>query len=193
MARNSKLRPFERADFKLARRVALDQRSTAGRIVAWFAELGDQPPMAALSGGVVAAGLVRRDERLARVGLRMLLAHSLSTMAKLLGKGLVDRTRPGALDEKAYRMEQGASDDGRLRSFPSGHSAGSAAVAAAVAPDFPMAAVPAALAASAIAAAQPASRNHFVSDVVAGVIIGVSVGVIARLLVPPFDEIEQPR
>lgn len=192
MSRKKKLHALERTDLRLARKVALDQRSRAGRITARFAEIGDQPPLLALSAGVVATGVARRDEQLARAGLRMVVAHALSTMGKLFLKDLVDRTRPGALDEKAYRMEPGQSRDGRLRSFPSGHSAGSAALAGAVAPDFPRAAVPVALAASAIAAAQPASRNHYVSDVLAGVAIGLAAGLVARLLVPPFDETQQP-
>jgi membrane-associated phospholipid phosphatase len=182
----------ERTDLRLAPKVALDQRSRVGRATARFAELGDQPPLLALSAGVVGAGLARRDERLARVGLRMILAHSLATMGKLFVKDLVDRTRPGALGEKAYRMEKGSSRDGRLRSMPSGHSAGAAAVAGAVAPDFPVAAVPVALTATAIAAAQPASRNHYLSDVVAGAAIGLAAGMLARLLVPPCDGNEQP-
>ena len=192
MSRNSELHPIERTDLSLAHKVALDQKSMFGRATARFAELGDQPPLLALSAGVVATGMFRRDERLARVGLRMIAAHSLATMGKLFVKDMVDRTRPGALNEKPYKMEKGSSRDGRLRSMPSGHSAGSSALAGAVAPDFPGAAVPVALAASAIAAAQPASRNHYVSDVIAGVAIGVAVSFVARLLVPPFDEIEQP-
>lgn len=192
MTQNRKLHPIERADLELARKVALDQDRAPGKLIAGFAQLGDQPPLQALSAAVVAAGLLRRDERLARSGLRMIVAHSLSTMGKLLGKGLVDRTRPEVVGERGYRLEQGDSRDGELRSFPSGHSAGSAAVAGAIAPDFPLAAVPVALGASAIAAAQPASRNHFVSDVVAGAALGVVVSLLARLLVPPFDEVEQP-
>ncbi|MBC7985427.1 MAG: hypothetical protein H7X93_01965, partial [Sphingomonadaceae bacterium] len=35
-------------------------------------DLGDQPPLLALSGATLAAGLVRRDRRLARAGARMI-------------------------------------------------------------------------------------------------------------------------
>ena len=192
MSQNNKRSAIERTDLHLAHKVALDQESILGRATARLGELGDQPPLLALSAGVVATGMVRHDERLARVGLRMIAAHSLATMGKLFVKDLVDRTRPGALNEKPYKMEKGSSRDGRLRSMPSGHSAGSSAIAGAVAPDFPGAAVPVARAASVIAAAQPASRNHYVSDVIAGVAIGIAVSFVARLLVPPFDEIEQP-
>ena len=111
-----------------------------------FAELGDQPPLVAVSLGVAAVGFAARDERLQRTGMRMLAAHSLSTMAKLAGKDSVDRTRPGALSEKAYRLKQGTSRDGRLRSMPSGHSAGIVAVAGAISADYPRALLPAAAA-----------------------------------------------
>jgi undecaprenyl-diphosphatase len=192
MTSNSELHPIERTDLRVARKVALPRQSVAGRLTAHFAELGDQPPMQVASAAVIAGGLLRCDERLARTGLRMLTAHSLATMGKLFVKDLVDRTRPGALDEKVYQLKPGSSRDGRMRSFPSGHSAGSAAVAGAVAPDFPVAAVPVALTATAIAAAQPASRNHYLSDVIAGAAIGLAAATLARLLVPPFGEVEQP-
>ena len=194
MPRKRKLHPIEKADLKVARKVALDRNGRWGRWTARFAELGDQPPLVALSLGVAGLGAVRSDERMARMGLRMLAAHSLATMAKLLGKNLVDRTRPGALKDKAYRMERGTSHDGRLRSMPSGHSAGVTAVAGAVAEDYPALQLPAALASAAVAAAQPPSRNHYLSDVVVGAGIGIGVAAIARWLIPPQDELEaQPR
>lgn len=185
------LKRIEHADLHVAPRIAIDQNGLLGCLIRNYGKLGDQPPMATLSGLVVAAGLVRRDERLGRAGLRMLAAHSMSTMAKLLLKDLVDRTRPRAMARRPYRMAPGDSRDSELRSFPSGHSAGAAAVAGGLAPDYAAAAVPAALAATGIAAAQPASRNHFLSDAVAGVAIGIAVSLVARLLVPPFDAIEQ--
>ncbi|HXG99224.1 MAG TPA: phosphatase PAP2 family protein [Sphingomicrobium sp.] len=193
MPKSRKLNPIERADLKLADKVALNKRGLAGRWTARFAELGDQPQLIALTIGVVATGLIRRDERMARTGLRMLTAHSLATMAKLMVKDQVDRTRPGALKEKSYRMEEGESRDGRLRSMPSGHSAGAAGVAGAAMVDYPGVAAPAGLAAAAIAAAQPASRNHYITDVLVGVGVGVAVSGVARLLVPPQDKIERSR
>lgn len=189
MPRKRKLHPVERADLKVARKVALDRNGFFGRWTARFAELGDQPPLIALSLGVTAAGAVRGDERLARSGLRMLVAHSLSTMAKLLVKDLVDRTRPGALKDKAYRLEEGDSRDGRLRSMPSGHSAGITAVAGAIAEDYPIIQIPAAVASATIAGAQPPSRNHYLSDVIVGAGIGLAVAALARRLVPPQDEL----
>jgi len=182
------LKQVERTDLTVTRKVSLGKQRPAGRWIRRFAEVGDQPPLVALSLGVIAAGLVGGHERLRRTGCRMLTAHSLSTIAKLAGKGNVDRTRPGALDEKAYRLEKGDSRDGRLRSMPSGHSAGIVAVAGAITPDYPRALVPLGLASVAVGAAQLPSRNHFLSDVLVGAGIGVVVAGVARLLIRPRPE-----
>ena len=191
--RARKLQPVERLDLKVARAVALDQGKAAGKQIARFAELGDQPPLVLLSLGVAAFGALRRDERLARTGLRMLAAHALTSIGKLIGKGLVDRTRPAeALGQGRYRLEEGASKQGRLRSMPSGHSAGVTALAFALAPDYPRQAVPAAAAAGAVMLAQLPSKNHFLSDVAAGAAIGLLAGGIARWLIPPQGEFRPP-
>ena len=179
------LRKVERADLKVARTVSVGKERPAGKSVRRFAEIGDQPPLVAISLGVIAAGLVGGHDRLRRTGFRMLTAHSLSTIAKLAGKDRIDRTRPGALNEKAYRLEKGTSRDGRLRSMPSGHSAGIVAIAGAIAADYPRALIPAAVASVAVGAAQLPSRNHYLSDVVVGAAIGLAVAGLARLLIPP--------
>jgi membrane-associated phospholipid phosphatase len=181
----------ERADLKVTRAVGIDKTHPLGRWLRRFAELGDQPPLVGLSLAVVAAGLAGRDARLRRTGMRMLTAHSLSTIAKLIGKDSIDRTRPGALGEKKYRLEQGDSRDGRLRSMPSGHSAGIVAVAGAIVADYPRALIPAAAASAAVGAAQVPSRNHYLSDVVVGAAIGLIVAGLARGLIPPHDRIDQ--
>ena len=179
------LKKVERTDLTVTRKVSLSKRRPSGRWIRRFAEVGDQPPLVAVSLGVIAAGLVGGHDRLRRTGFRMLTAHSLSTIAKLAGKGNVDRTRPGALNEKAYRLEKGDSSDGRLRSMPSGHSAGIVAIAGAITPDYPRALVPLAVASVAVGAAQLPSRNHFLSDVLVGAGIGIAVAGLARLLIPP--------
>ena len=191
--KHRKLTPVERLDLKVARTVALDQRKAPGKHLSRFAELGDQPPLVLLSMGVAAFGALRRDERLARMGLRMLAAHALTSIGKLVGKGVVDRTRPAeALGKGRYRLEEGGSKQGRLRSMPSGHSGGVTALAVALAPDYPRLAVPAAAAAGAVMLAQLPSKNHFLSDVAAGAAIGLLAGGIARWLIPPQDEIRPP-
>ena len=181
------LRKVERTDLKVTRKVSIAKTNPVGKWTRRFAEVGDQPPLVAISLAVIAAGLVGGHDRLRRTGFRMLTAHSLSTIFKLAGKGSVDRTRPGALNEKAYRLEKGSSSDGRLRSMPSGHSAGIVAIAGAIAADYPRALLPAAGASLTVAAAQVPSRNHFLSDVVVGAGIGLAVTALARLLIPPLE------
>lgn len=185
-----RLTPLEQVDLSVARKAALDKRSRTGRAVARFAELGDQPPMILLSASVIAAGTLRKDEKLARTGLRMLAAHSLTTMAKLLGKGMIDRTRPEeALRNGNYRLEEGTSKDGRLRSMPSGHSAGVTGVALAATRDYPKLGLPAAIAGGAIMSAQLPSKNHFLSDIVAGATIGFLAAAVASALIPRLDKV----
>lgn len=187
------LRKVERVDHKVTRKVSISEADPVGKWTRRFAEVGDQPPLVAISLGVIAAGVVGGHDRLRRTGFRMLTAHSLSTIAKLAGKDRIDRTRPGALDEKAYRLEKGTSRDGRLRSMPSGHSAGIVAVAGAIAADYPRALLPVTAASVAVGAAQVPSRNHFLSDVVVGAGIGLVVAGLARLLIPPLDPAETAR
>ncbi|MCY7399030.1 MAG: phosphatase PAP2 family protein [Sphingomonas bacterium] len=179
------LRKVERTDLKVTRKVSIAKADPVGKWTRRFAEIGDQPPLVAISLGVIAAGIVGGHERLRRTGFRMLTAHSLSSIAKLAGKDHIDRTRPGALNEKAYKLERGTSRDGRLRSMPSGHSAGIVAIAGAIAADYPRALIPAAVASVAVGAAQVPSRNHYLSDVIVGAGIGFAVAGLARLLIPP--------
>jgi membrane-associated phospholipid phosphatase len=184
-----KLHPIEKADVAIADAVALDERSAPGRFLAGLAELGDQPPLVALSAGVLASGLLLGNRKLARTGLRMLAAHAVATAAKGFVKDRIDRTRPGeALGDARYKLEPGDSRAGKMRSMPSGHSAGLAAVARAAAREYPAAAWPAGLAAAAVAAAQLPSENHFASDVAAGIGIGLaSEAAVAALMGPPRD------
>ena len=187
MPSSHKLHPIERADLKLAHKVALEEDSAAGRMVGKFAELGDQPPMQLLCGATIAAGAARGDRRLFRAGLRMLAAHSLATMAKAFVKDRVDRTRPcDVLDRKKYRMKPGKSDAHRLQSMPSGHSAGVVAVAAAALADYPAVAGPAVAGSVAVVGAQLPSRNHFLSDVAVGSAIGLAGFGLTYLLLPPL-------
>lgn len=187
------LKKVEQRDRRVARRVALDQDSVAGRLVGGFAELGDQPPMRLLAGAVIGAAALRRDRKLLRAGLRMLGAHSLATMAKALIKDNVDRTRPGeAIDHGDYRLAAGRSAAHRLQSMPSGHSAGVTAVAAAAISDYPAIALPALTGAGALVAAQLPSRNHYLSDVAVGTAIGLIAFALMRVALPPLAPAAPP-
>ena len=170
-----KLSKAEKADIEVARKAAVDADGLAGRVLAGLRGVGDQPPMTAASVTVLLSGLAFRDRRMARTGLRMLAALGLATLVKSAVKNNVDRSRPGeVMGEGAYRLKPGSSKAKALRSMPSGHSAGAAAVFAAAAREYPRAGVPLMGAAGAIATAQLPTRSHFLSDVAAGFAIGLA-------------------
>jgi membrane-associated phospholipid phosphatase len=150
--------------------------SAAMEMLGRFASLGDQPPLRTLCAAVIAAGLAGGDRRLARTGLRMLLAHTLATIVKDAIKHRIDRTRPRSKGEKGKdpRPRPGRHTAKEETSFPSGHSAGAAAVARAFARDYPEHEAPAYAAAGALALAQIPRCAHYPSDVGAGLAIGVA-------------------
>jgi membrane-associated phospholipid phosphatase len=152
------------------------QGSPAMEALGRFAELGDQPPLRILCAAVIAAGLAGGDRRLARTGVRMLVAHTLATLAKDFVKERVDRTRPSAKDKqgKDHVPKPGSDSSKEETSFPSGHSAGAAAVAWAVARDYPGLAAPAYAAGGALALAQIPRCAHYPTDVGAGLAIGIA-------------------
>jgi len=152
------------------------QDSPAIEALGHVASLADQPPLRALCGAVIAAGVLGRDKRLARAGLRMLAAHTLATFVKDLIKKRVDRTRPRSIASpgKDHRPAPGRKEAKEETSFPSGHSAGAAAVGRALARDYPGAALPAYGAAGFLALAQIPRCAHYPTDVGAGLAIGVA-------------------
>jgi len=152
------------------------QDSRAIEALGRVASLADQPPLRALCGAVIAAGVLGRDRRLARAGLRMLAAHTLATLAKDFVKKRVDRTRPRSIDSpgKDHRPAPGRDEAKEETSFPSGHSAGAAAVGRAFARDYPGAALPAYGAAGFFALAQIPRCAHYPTDVGVGLAIGVA-------------------
>ena len=151
------------------------RKSVAVRAMAWASELGDQPQMLTLSGGVLALGLVRRDGRMAGAGARMVLSHLLATAAKNFVKHRVDRTRPRSTGKgKGHSIKPGRSRAKEETSFPSGHSAGAAAVARAFARDYPEHAGAALAGAGFIALAQIPRCAHYPTDVGAGLAIGIA-------------------
>lgn len=142
----------------------------------WFATLGDQPQLRVLCVSTIAAGLVRRDHRLARAGLHMLVAHEAATAAKTVVKSLVDRRRPRSLDStdpEELKVKPGGNPAKEESSFPSGHSAGAAAVARAFSRSYPEHRTGSYAAAGAVALVQIPRCAHYPSDVGAGLAIGV--------------------
>lgn len=165
---------IERADLAIARAVAPTRNHPWVKAAAAFGELGDQPPLTTLSLGMLATGLVLKQPRLARAGARMLASFLLATFAKNQIKHRIDRTRPFVVAEKGrYQRGPGTNRDKSHSSFPSGHTAGSLAVAQALGREFPRLATPARLTAAAIALVQIPRCAHYPSDVGAGAAIGI--------------------
>ena len=172
---------------------ALPYRKTAPvRIISWLSELGDQPQMRALCGGVILAGLVRRDARMTRAGIRMIVAHTVATAAKNFVKRRVDRTRPRSLPEAddagAHKIKAGRNTEKEETSFPSGHSAGAAAVARAFTRDYPELSTAAYAGAGLIAVAQIPRCAHYPTDVGSGIAVGLAAEAFVTRLFDPVAE-----
>lgn len=163
----------EEADRKVARAVAPARHSTPVKLLGTLSEIADQPQLITVCAVMLAAGLVRRDARLARTGARMLAAELLATAIKSAVKHRVDRTRPRVVDDGGdYRMQPGTSHDSDDSSFPSGHTAGAVSVAGAIGRGYPELRTAAYSAAAVIAVVQIPRCQHYASDLLAGALIG---------------------
>ena len=140
------------------------------------ADLGDQPPLRLLCAATIGAGLLSRNPRLTRAGIRMLAAHTLATFAKDFVKHRIDRTRPrsGGKPKTAHKPAAGRSRAKEETSFPSGHAAGASAVARAFARELPEYGGPALAAGTMLSLAQIPRCAHYPTDVGAGVAIGLA-------------------
>jgi membrane-associated phospholipid phosphatase len=182
----------EEADVAIAAHVAKGKDHPAIRMIGALSEVGDQPPLVALSGAFLAYGLIAGNRRAAQAGTRMLGALALASCIKTGLKHMVARTRPNVLlDEGRYEVEPFGPDQGAWHSFPSGHTAGSVAVARALGRTYPSAGPAAYLSAAAIAMAQVRRGAHYPLDVAAGALIGLAaeaaVDRLARHLADRFD------
>ncbi|MEA2998339.1 MAG: hypothetical protein QOK17_172 [Sphingomonadales bacterium] len=178
------------ADAAVAAAMRRRERSPLVRALDLVADLGDQPQLRILCGSVIAVGLIGGDRRLTRTGLRMLAAHTLATIVKDVVKKRVDRTRPrsAANPGKDHKPRPGRRTAKEETSFPSGHSAGAAAVARAFARDYPEHALPAYGTAAALALAQIPRCAHYPTDVGAGLAIGVASEAGVSLAFRAFSE-----
>ena len=154
------------------------------RIVAPISDIADQWPLFTLCVGTAAAGLVRRDRRLAATGAQMTLSMLAATVLKNIVKDRVDRTRPEVVaDGGSYVFQRGDHDVPELDSFPSGHTAGAVATALVVARQYPAISGPAVGAAAAVAAAQVPRGKHYPSDLVAGMVVGIAANALVGLAI----------
>lgn len=180
---------LEEADAAVAEAVLPIQHAPAMRFIGTMSEIADQPQMRALYSGLIGIGVVAGKPRLARAGLRMLVAHEAATAVKLLIKRNFDRTRPRSLNEgEAPHIHGGDSRDKEESSFPSGHSAGAAAVARAFGREFPEYRAAAYAGAGVAALAQVPRCAHYPSDVGVGLAIGVAAEAVSdRAMSRLFD------
>lgn len=158
------------------------------RAIGWVSELGDQPPMRAVSAATFALGAVTGSPRLMRAGIRMITAHTLATAAKDFVKQRVDRSRPNARSgTDGHNPSKGRDTSKAETSFPSGHSAGAIAVAQAYAREFPEHKAAALAGAGAIALAQIPRCAHYPTDVGAGLAIGLASELLVDRLFDAFQ------
>jgi membrane-associated phospholipid phosphatase len=165
----------EDADVAIATHLASRRDHPVVRGLGTMSEIGDQPPLLALSGTVLAFGMLTCNRRATEAGARMLGSLVLATWMKTCLKRLVARTRPNVLlQEGRYEVEPLGPDEGPWHSFPSGHTAGSVAVSRAAARIYPEARTAAYTAATAIALVQIPRGAHYPADVAAGAIVGLA-------------------
>ncbi|WP_164549754.1 phosphatase PAP2 family protein [Altericroceibacterium xinjiangense] len=186
-ARRSQLSPPERADIAILRKMEPAIRSKLGYWTGKIGNLADEPPLRAFAAGCFAIGVFGGHARLRRAALRMLAAHTLATAVKTVGKNNIDRSRPMALlDDKRYLMASGHSHEAALQSFPSGHTAGSVAVAHGFTQEYPRHGAAAYGVAATLGFLQIFRRAHFPGDVLAGAVVGMAAGAIADALLTPI-------
>lgn len=164
-----------RADLAIVRAAHPLGESVVGKALGEVSELTDQPPLVAASLTTLVVGLATRQPRIARTGLRMLLAHALATGIKTVIKDNFDRYRPRKVAEEGEAtLERGESKEGEDRSLPSGHSAGAVAVARAIVRDNPGAAPIAYPLAATASLVQITRKAHFPTDIALGVMVGLA-------------------
>jgi membrane-associated phospholipid phosphatase len=165
----------EEVDIAAATHLASHRNHPVVRGLGTMSEVGDQPPLLVLSGAVLAYGVLTGDRRAAGAGARMLGSLVLGTWIKTGLKSLVARTRPNVLlDKGRYKVEPFGPDEGSWHSFPSGHTAGSVAVARAVGRSYPQVRTAAYTGAAAVALVQIPRGAHYPADVVVGAAVGVA-------------------
>lgn len=166
---------LHRADRRVAHQAGKAKDTPAMQVVATIAEVGDQPPLIAISGATLLFGLLTRRRDVTEAGARMLASHLLATAIKTVVKRSVDRTRPHSVDSgHHYRMRRGNSSSHHHSSFPSGHTAGAVAVARAATRVWSDATPLAAGFAGTIATLQLPIGKHYATDVAAGALIGLA-------------------
>jgi undecaprenyl-diphosphatase len=167
-----------------ARRAFLSHRhNPVVRTLDTLGDVGDQPPLRLISGGLLVLGVLRADVRMMRAGARMLLAHELATAAKNRVKHRIDRSRPrSATGTNGHVPKPGHDHSKEETSFPSGHAAGSMAVACAFAAEYSQYRAAALATSGAIGLSRIPTCAHYPSDVAAGWALGAAAEAMVGLV-----------
>ena len=178
-----------KADSAVANAVDPYRETGPIKALSLLSEIGDQPQARALSLGLFGLGIVTRNARLAQAGARMMVAHEGATLIKDFIKRRIDRTRPRSRGGgRTHRPRRGRHTHKEETSFPSGHSAGAAALARAYARDYPEHAGPAYAAAGMIAVAQIPRCAHYPTDVSSGLAVGIVAEAATSILFDALSE-----
>ncbi len=192
----TRVKPILDADAAAAKRLAQVGDSV------WLdpiSSLADQPQMRTLCAALIAAGLAGGRSsgygpKLARAGVRMLIAHELATFAKDRVKQRIERRRPRSRrNGNDHHPRRGRRTDKELTSFPSGHAAGASATARALAREMPALTPAATLVGGLLALLQLPRSAHYPTDTAAGLAIGLAAEAApARLWPAPSPSANQP-
>lgn len=183
-----------RAEKQVADVAAAHQHSAPVEVLSKLSDAGDQPQLRSLSGALIVGGLLMRRPRLARAGMRMLLAHEVATLIKNFIKNRVDRARPRSAETaEDSEIREGDSTSKEQTSFPSGHTAGATAVAQAFAREFPEHRRLARAVAGVIGLAQIPRCAHYPTDVGVGAMIGIAADAIVGTGWPRATDAAEPR
>ncbi len=179
MAAKAKLRKVvakvTKADVAVTDALSKHRHSRPVETLLKASDVADQPQLRLIGGALAAAGMIARQPRLARAGVRMLVTLELATAVKNFIKHRVDRTRPRSARTHCEAKAKPGRDTGKeVTSFPSGHTAGAVAVAQAFTREFPEYRGAALTAAGLVAVAQIPRSAHYPTDVGAGALIGAA-------------------
>src|SRR4051794_12811235 len=183
----------EHVHVAVAARLASRKDTRLVRMVGDASEVGDQPPLFTICGTVLACGVLAGAPRATHAGAGMFGALLLATAVKTLVKGLISRTRPKVLlDETRHEVKPLGPGGGPSKSFPSGHTAGSVAVASAAVRAFPEYRWGFYGAAAALALAQVPCGAHYPADVIAGALTGFAAAHAAHAVGPYLQPRPRP-
>jgi membrane-associated phospholipid phosphatase len=153
-------------------RFVQDNRTSTLDDVAETRIMGQPEFYLTVTGGVLAAGLISGDSRVTRAGGRLAATLALTGGLTRLGKFVVGRDRPLERTDDAFGFDPFS---GGSRSFPSGHTSMSFALATSLSEEIrrPWATAVLYTGAGLVAWSRMNDNKHWLSDVAAGAMLGV--------------------